>query len=381
MTILRWIALAVSTLVVLAGVAVLAVTSIGGFRGTTVGDSAAQPSTRVAPRAATTTDQLGGAFLGDYVTGGRVIRHDQGNDTVSEGQAYGLLIALGINDRTTFDSIWTWTKKNLMKRDGLLAWRFDGGKIVDDQPASDADLDAARALVLAGAAFDEPSLTTAGNALGSHILDQLTVSTAVGRILLPGKWAASTEPYTYNPSYSSPVSYAVLGKSSKDPRWAELAKGSAAVSKKLLSSTALPPDWAQVAMDGTVQPSIAPNDPSTGVRYGFDAARLVLRYAESCTSGDRAISAGLATTLSRSQTLPLDLGGGRLGGVRSPIANGAAAAAAAAAGDSARAKSQLAASAELISSTHTYYGSAWAALAPLMLETRTLGGCAPIKEN
>lgn len=128
-------------------------------------------------------------------------------------------------------------------------------------------------------------------------------------------------------------------------------------------------------------PSAAPGDPSVGVRYSFDAARLALRSAESCTSSDQALAAGLATTLSKSQTLPLDLGGGQLGSIRSPVANVAAAAAAAAAGDSDGAKSQLAASAELIGSTPTYYGSAWAALAPLMLETRTLGGCAPVTEN
>ena len=381
MTVFRWMALAVVTLVALAGVAAVAVASVGVFRGATAGDSAAEPSTRVAPRHATTTDQLGRAFLGEYVTDGRVVRHDQGDDTVSEGQAYGLLISLGIDDRASFDSIWNWTRKNLMQGDGLLAWRFDKGEIVDDQPASDADLDAARALVLAGAKFGDPSLTAAGNTLGSHILDQLTVATRLGRILLPGKWAAASQPYTYNPSYSSPVSYAVLGTSSNDPRWAELAKGSAAVSKSLLRSASLPPDWAQVATDGTVHPSAAPGDPSVGVRYSFDAARLALRSAESCTSSDQALAAGLATTLSKSQTLPLDLGGGQLGSIRSPVANVAAAAAAAAAGDSDGAKSQLAASAELIGSTPTYYGSAWAALAPLMLETRTLGGCAPVTEN
>ncbi len=381
MTLLRWMALAIVTLVALAGVAAVAVASTGGFRGTTASDSAAEPSTKVAPHPATTTNQLGRAFLGDYVTGGRVIRHDQGNDTVSEGQACGMLISLGIGDRTSFDSIWAWTRKNLLQGDGLLAWRFDKGKIVDDQPATDADLDTARALVLAGAAFDDPSLTSAGNTLGTHILDQLTVSTRVGRILLPGTWAAASQPYMYNPSYSSPVSYSVLGTSSKDPRWAELAKGSAAVSKSLLRSASLPPDWAQVAMDGTVHPSAPPGDPSVGVRYSFDAARLALRSAESCTSSDRALAAGLATTLSKSQTLPLDLGGGQLGSIRSPVANGAAAAAAAAAGDFDGAKSQLAASAELIGSTPTYYGSAWAALAPLMLETRALGGCAPVTEN
>ncbi len=37
-----------------------------------------------------------------------------------------------------------------MQPDGTMAWRWQGGQVVDTSSASDADLDAARALVLAG---------------------------------------------------------------------------------------------------------------------------------------------------------------------------------------------------------------------------------------
>ena len=40
------------------------------------------------------------AFLDDYVDdSGRVVRTDQGGDTVSEGQAYGMLVAVGLRRR------------------------------------------------------------------------------------------------------------------------------------------------------------------------------------------------------------------------------------------------------------------------------------------
>jgi endoglucanase len=48
--------------------------------------------------------------LASYVRpDGRVARPDQGDDTVSEGQAYGLLLAEANGDDATFRRIWGWT--------------------------------------------------------------------------------------------------------------------------------------------------------------------------------------------------------------------------------------------------------------------------------
>ncbi|PWD53039.1 hypothetical protein C8046_00020 [Serinibacter arcticus] len=77
----------------------------------------------------------------------------------------------GVGDAETFDATWTWTRDNLQRADGLLSWRWADGAVVDDEPASDADLDAARALVLAGERFDEPAYTEAATALGQAVLD------------------------------------------------------------------------------------------------------------------------------------------------------------------------------------------------------------------
>ncbi len=170
-------------------------------------------------------------FLNAYVDpDGRVVRRDQGGDTVSEGQAYAMLIAVGSGDETTFDSVWQWTTANLMRTDGTLAWRWSGGKIADKSSASDADLDAARALVLAGSRFDDPSLTAAGVKLGNAILDTETVQTELGRVLVAGSWAM-TDPYAYNPSYASPAAFSILSEASHDARWKQLQSGSQAATK------------------------------------------------------------------------------------------------------------------------------------------------------
>src|SRR6476469_8940272 len=93
----------------------------------------------------------GKKFLDEYVEpAGRVVRRDEGGDVVSEGQAYGMLIAVAVGDETRFRSIWKWTKTNLRRADGLLAWRWADNKVTDVNSAADADLDAARSLLLAG---------------------------------------------------------------------------------------------------------------------------------------------------------------------------------------------------------------------------------------
>lgn len=381
--------------ILLASVVLVAVVATAGIALAVVGPRAAREAAPVATTdpgveqgdgADRGGDVLGEEFLADWVESdgaeaGRVVRRDQGDDTVSEGQAYGLLISAAVGDEASFDEIWDWTTENLQRADGLLAWQWSEGEIVDAEPASDADLDAARALVLAGDRFDRPDLTTAGTTLGSAILDRMTVETALGRILLPGTWAAISDPHGYNPSYASPAAYAQLGAATGDPRWAELQAGSAAVTTQLLAQFDLPPDWAQVHVDGTIEAMPGAAGTGSDVRYSYDAARLALRYAESCDAADVALAAELATTLDRRDTLEadLDLGGTAIGEAQSPLGYAARAAARVSAGDDDAARDDLATALELSDATPTYYGTAWTALSKLMLETDALGSCAPLQ--
>nr|WP_314843407.1 glycosyl hydrolase family 8 [uncultured Microbacterium sp.] len=321
---------------------------------------------------------LASSFLDEWVEDGRVIRHDEGGDTVSEGQAYGLFAALIADDEDRFDEIWEWTQNELVRSDGLMAWRWDDGGIVDDEPASDADLDAARALVLAGDRFGRDDLRQDGVDLATVIADRMTVETDRGRILLPGLWAADRQPYAYNPSYASPVAFDVLGAATGDPRWAELQAGSADVTAEILTATDLPPDWAQIHTDGLIEPMPGPLGEGDPVQYGFDAPRMLLRYAEACTPADVALAGLPFATLDREQDVAarLDLGGGALVAEQSPLGLTARAAAAQASQDPAAAAADLERAAQLSTEYPTYYGSAWVMLATAMLSGDALGGCA-----
>jgi endo-1,4-beta-D-glucanase Y len=71
-------------------------------------------------------------------------------DAVSEGQGYGMMVALFAGDQTTFNSIWAATEK-FMWNGSCLVWRRNstGGNSGDGGAATDADQDVAAMLILA----------------------------------------------------------------------------------------------------------------------------------------------------------------------------------------------------------------------------------------
>jgi endoglucanase len=291
---------------------------------------------------------------------GRVTRHDQGGDTVSEGQAYAMLLAVAIGDRKRFEVVWKWTREHLQGSDGLLAWRWQDGRVVDAEPAADADLDAARALLLAARRFGRPGYERAGRALGEAIRTGMTD----GDVLLAGRWAHDGR--IVNPSYFSPRAFDVLG-------WSDLEAGGRRVLGALRAP--LPPDWARLRGDGA-----APTGPpgrGEPPAYGYDALRLPVRLAESCSAPDRDLAARAWPPLRGRDPLPavLELDGSARGTGSHPAALAGAAGAARAAGDADAARALLDRAGELERRRPSYYGAAWVALGRVMLETDWLGGC------
>src|ERR1700745_2052139 len=77
----------------------------------------------------------------------RVIDHDTGDRTTSEGQAYGMFFALVANDHSRFDGLLHWTEQNLAEGDltaHLPAWLWgrDANNrwgVLDRNSAADAD--------------------------------------------------------------------------------------------------------------------------------------------------------------------------------------------------------------------------------------------------
>ena len=97
------------------------------------------------------------AYKARFVTEeGRVVDTGNGLISHSEGQGYGLVLAVAANDRDAFERIWGWTRANLLVRgDELLAWRWEPNArpaVADMNNATDGDLLVAWALAEAGEA-------------------------------------------------------------------------------------------------------------------------------------------------------------------------------------------------------------------------------------
>jgi endoglucanase len=296
-------------------------------------------------------------FLDEFVDAdGRVVRHDQGGDTVSEGQAYAMLVAAEIGDRERFDRIWSWTARELQGRDGLLAWQWRDGRVADREPAADADLDAAVALRRAADRFDRPAYAREARRIARAALRRETARTRAGSLLVAGPWAR--ERRVVNPSYLDPGAFAELGG-----RWTQIAEGAREAIGELLERQELPPDWAEVKQDGTLGEAAAPNG-GAPPQFGWEAVRLPLRLAAACDDdASRELAARMWEPLRRDPgRLPRGLDGAPWGG---PAAAGmaGAAAAAAAAGDDDAARELLASAEQREREQPTYFGSALLALA------------------
>ena len=129
-----------------------------------------------------------------FVDNGRVIDWTDGARSTSEGQSYGLFFALVADDRARFDSILSWTHDNLAGGDlaaRLPAWLWGKNKrgrwkVLDPNPASDADLWIAYSLVEAERLWGESRYGDLGRAMLERVAsEEVRYLPGLGAVLLP----------------------------------------------------------------------------------------------------------------------------------------------------------------------------------------------------
>jgi endoglucanase len=322
------------------------------------------------------------SFLRTYVRpDGRVNRPDQGNDTVSEGQAYGLLLAETIGQDSKFNQIWQWTRVHLQLSDGLFAWHANAaGQILSPEPASDADLLIAWALLRyegpGAAVFHSDGLRVANAVLAYEV----TTGADGMPILTAGPWATG-RPATLDPSYWSLPALTGLAQLTGNQEWQRLADSALVLTRQLThGGRLLPPNWAELTTTHRVIPEVAPNanDSEPQAQYGLDSQRTVAWFAASCNPQARALAARWWTLLrpsARDEALALRLNGTVVTptpGVLPLVAAASAAHAAGAKAASLRLLGQAVVEQRLYPG---YYGGAWAAFGPVLIRTHILGGC------
>ncbi len=199
--------------------------------------------------------------------------------TTSEGQAYAMLRAVLINDQDTFDSTLAWAETNLNRpSDSLWSWHWNAKSgIQDPNFATDADIDAATALIFAARRWNCPAYEALAQQKLNDIWQQ-TVTTIQGKqFILPGPRAAfQNSPETIlNPSYFSPYAYRLFAQVDQRHNWMGLVDDGYALLDAMtaISPAGLPADW--VAFDPSTN-QFGPVEAGRRIKtlYSFDAFRV-----------------------------------------------------------------------------------------------------------
>lgn len=262
---------------------------------------------------------------------GRVIDRESRDRTVSEGQAYAMLRAVFANDRTTFALTLNWAEANLQRRqlppnqptptppaappaaaqqnpsaasapnstlnpgdplDSLWAWKWgqrdstDWG-ILDHNFASDADLDAVTALILASRRWNRPAYLALARTKLKDLWDYSTVVAPASadsrpqRYFLPGPLASfqpAPNQIYLNPSYLAPYAFRLFAQVDPSRDWLSLVESSYQVltDSAQLSQVKLPSDW--VVFDLKTK-QFSPASAPLQSLYSFDAFRVWWRVA------------------------------------------------------------------------------------------------------
>lgn len=306
-------------------------------------------------------------FLDAYARpDGRVTRPDQGGDTVSEGQAYGMLLAEIAGKPAMFGRIWQWTRDHLQLPNGLFAFHANSaGRLLSPNPASDADVLIAWAL-LRYDAKNAPAMHRQGRGVAAAVLThEVTAGPGGMPILAAGPWGTG-HPASLNPSYWALPALAGLAELTGNRQWRRLANGAVVLTRRLTADGRdLPPDWALLTATGKVAPSPAPDGTQPQVQYGLAAQRTIPWFTFSCDPRARGLAGRwwqLLRKPDRAQALALHPNGRPINADPAPLSFVAAASAAQAANHQSVSRHLLNRAAAQQHRRPTYYGGAWTAL-------------------
>jgi endo-1,4-beta-D-glucanase Y len=207
------------------------------------------------------------------------------NSTVSEGIAYGMIIAVAMDDQALFDAFWRYALE-FMNANGLMDWYIapDGSKALGVGGATDSDEDMAWALVMAHRQWGGSG--SLGESYLSHAKRQIDrvyeFEVDHGKwpdMLLPGDdWRGQN---VFNPSYFAPHQYRVFGEVSGNVEgWQRVIDRGYEIVEASLNErngnreNGLVPAWCDAS--GTPVEAF----PGAMKNYQYDSARLPFRIGQ-----------------------------------------------------------------------------------------------------
>lgn len=193
----------------------------------------------------------------------RVVDPEDNNVTLSEGIGYGMLFSAAMEDKSTFDNLYNYSKLYLDKN-GLMHWKIDAfGNVIGTGSATDADEDIAYSLLLAYKNFkDDFYLNEAKKVIESISKHEINSE----YIILPGDSWGNSPPF--NPSYISPLYYNLFANVSDKYFWNKvLNKNMDLLYKNMNVNTGFLPDW--IEQDGKIK--------NENNKFGYDAIRVPIR--------------------------------------------------------------------------------------------------------
>jgi len=203
--------------------------------------------------------------------------------TVSEGIAYGMLISVNMNDKLLFDDLWNYYYSH-RDPDGFMHWIRDslGGPLVingftiDGGGATDADQDAAYALILANAQWGSSGTI-------NYLAEAVSLVNKIYQYEIDQTYylvKSSNEPggiYRVNCSYFAPAYYRAFEYITGNPGWTLVRNACYNfLFYRADPVTGLVPDWC--LPDGSPMPP-CPLPYSCGFTYRYEATRTPMRIA------------------------------------------------------------------------------------------------------
>ncbi len=211
-----------------------------------------------------------------------------GSEAVSEGTGYGMLMAVSMDDRQSFDRLASGFQKRRNPR-GMMSWQFSVcAGVWGENAATDGDLDIAMALVMAdrkwgGYRFLAEPLITA--------LKQYGTSNCDGRLVLrPGDmWGGCRDnvDQRLNPSYFAPGYYRVFASylPNQADFWNDLTRDTYTLLDLYQKNMGgLLPDWSY-------------SNGATAGPYGYEACRVPWRVGTDFAWHGKAEAANVLKTL------------------------------------------------------------------------------------